>query len=327
MSDKQAYCCTEPQCIRARLKHTDKGLSCPNGHFFPYAEGTDAPVFFHAPEEINEYTIQNAAEVHDNSLQWVFNTFGTDEQSFRASLTSRLQLTKGSRLLVTGAGAGNDLVYLAKELNGEGEIFAQDVAKQMLLAGVARYKNAVLDLGIKVYFSVSDATNLPFDDDYFDAAYHFGGINLFPDIRTGIDEMSRVVKTGGKVVIGDEGVAPWLKNSEYGRMLIKNNPLYNCDIPLSFLPETARAVQFSWELGNSYYVIEFIVSTNKPLEINIDIPHVGKRGGSIRTRYFGRLEGVDPVLKDRIYAEAERLGLSRVEFIESLLRSGISSDE
>jgi SAM-dependent methyltransferase len=324
MSGGQAYCCIEPQCNRAPLMHTDKGLACPNGHLFTFVAGTDVPVFFHAPEDVNEYTIQDAATVHDNSLRWVFNTFGTDEHTLRESLISRLQLAKGARLLVTGAGAGNDLPYLAKKLDGDGEIFAQDVAQEMLLAGARRHRDMLCDSGVSSYFSVSDATNLPFADGYFDAAYHFGGINLFSDIRKGIDEMNRVVKPGGKVVIGDEGVAPWLKNSEYGKMLIKNNPLYDCNIPLELLPESARSVRLSWELKNCFYVIEFTVS-DEPLRISIDVPHIGKRGGSIRTRYFGQLEGVEPALRDRIYAEAERLGLSRVEYIESLLRTGLPS--
>ncbi|EHP40429.1 type 11 methyltransferase [Cupriavidus basilensis OR16] len=225
-------------------------------------------------------------------------------------------------MLVTGAGAGNDLPYLARSLGGQGEIFAQDIAQQMLLAGVERHQADLAHSDLELHFSVSDATNLPFQDGYFDAAYHFGGINLFPDIRKGIAEMNRVVRPGGKVVIGDEGLAPWLSDTEFGKMLIRNNPLYACKVPLGLLPESAKSVRLSWELSNCFYVIEFSVA-DQPLHINIDVPHLGMRGGSIRTRYFGQLEGVDPTLRDHIYAEAERLGLSRVECIESLLRRGL----
>ena len=124
----------------------------------------------------------------------------------------------------------------------------------------------------------------------FDAAYHFGGLNLFRNIRKGISEMDRVVKPGGRIVISDEGVAPWLKPTELGKMLIKNNPLYVHDAPLSLLPDTARSVNLSWELSNCFYVIEFTVSDTLP-HVNIDVPHIGKRGGSIRSRYFGSSRG------------------------------------
>ncbi len=325
MSIHSSYRCTEPACARAPLTQEPEGLACPNGHFFAFAAGTDVPVFASEPEGSNEYSRENAAEVHDNALRWVFNTFQTDEEGLRERLIARIGLKKGQRVLVTGAGAGNDLPYLVRALSGEGEIHAQDIAKEMLLAGVSRYRTELAGLGVGLHFSVSDATHLPFADGHFDAAYHFGGINLFPDIAKGIAEMNRVVRPGGNIVIGDEGLAPWLVDTELGRMLINNNALYACSAPLSALPETARAVKVSWELSNCFYVIEFQAS-NEPLPINIDVPHLGKRGGSIRSRYFGRMEGVDPALRDRIYEEAERRGISRVAFLESALRASLDRD-
>ncbi len=322
MTDQLAYCCTEALCNRVRLILSSEGLSCANGHFFAFAPGTKVPIFAKELENSSEYAQKNAALIHDNALRWVFATFETNEASLRESLVARLQLSKGNKVLVTGAGTGNDLPFLAQSLGGQGEIYAQDIAQPMLLAGVERLHTALAHSGVKLHFSVSDATNLPFVDDYFDSAYHFGGINLFPDIRKGIAEMNRVVRPGGKVVIGDEGLAPWLIDTEYGKMLVRNNPLYAYPAPMDLLPEFATSVRLSWELSNSFYVIEFSVS-DQPPPINIDVPHIGKRGGSIRTRYFGQLEGVDPTLRDRVYTEAERLAMSRVEYIESLLRSGL----
>jgi ubiquinone/menaquinone biosynthesis C-methylase UbiE len=298
------------------------GLACLNGHLFAFAAGTDVPVFASEPEGANEYSRENAAEVHDNALRWVFATFQTDEEGLRERLIARIGLRKGSRVLVTGAGAGNDLPYLVRELSGKGDIYAQDIAKEMLLAGVSRYKAELAGSGVGLHFSVSDATNLPFADGFFDAAYHFGGINLFPDIAKGIAEMNRVVRPGGNIVIGDEGLAPWLVDTELGRMLVNNNALYARSAPLSALPATARAVKLTWELSNCFYVIEFQAS-QEPLPVNIDVPHLGKRGGTIRSRHFGQMEGVDPALRDRIYQEAERRGMSRVAFLESALRASL----
>jgi SAM-dependent methyltransferase len=305
-------------------RHTN-GLACPNGHFFCFAEGTDVPVFASEPAGANEYAQDNAAEVHDNALRWLFDTFETDEEDLRRRLTARIGLRKGQRLLVTGAGAGNDLPYLASLMEGSGEIHAQDIAREMLLAGLSRHRSRIAGSGVDIHFSVSDAARLPFADGFFDAAYHFGGINLFPDIAAGIAEMNRVVKHGGKVVFGDEGLAPWLADTEMGRMLVNNNALYGFKAPLQALPETARAVQLGWELSNCFYVIEFEVS-NAPLPVNYDVPHLGKRGGSIRTRYAGRLEGVNPALRDRIYEEAGRRGVSRVAFLEAALRAALNDD-
>lgn len=322
MKNNPLYCCPNSSCAHAPLTRRPNGLECSNGHFYSFAQGTDVPVFASEPTGTNEYSQENAAEVHDNSLRWVFDTFQTDEDNLRQSLIARIGLMSGQRVLITGAGAGNDLPYIADLLDGRGEIYVQDIAKEMLLAGVMRYQSKLASSGVDVHFSVSDATRLPFVDGFFDAVYHFGGINLFPDIAAGITEMSRVVREGGKVVFGDEGLAPWLADTELGRMLVSNNALYAFSAPLQALPETARAVRLSWELSSCFYVIEFEVS-NEPLPIDIDIPHLGKRGGSIRSRYFGRLEGVDPELRDRVYEEAEHRGISRVEFLESALRAAL----
>lgn len=319
MKTSTHYSCTEVGCNHAPLSDRDNGLHCPNGHVFPYIQGTKVPVFASESDDANEYASKNAAQMHDNALRWLFETFGTDEPSLRKSLVSRLQLSKGKTILVTGAGAGNDLPYLAQSLEGLGVIYAQDISKQMLMAGVDRYGSQSKGWGVDIYFSASDATNLPFGDNVFDAAYHFGGLNLFPNIRKGISEMDRVVKSGGRIVISDEGAAPWLKQTDLGKMLVNNNPLFVYDAPLSLLPDTARSVNLSWELNNCFYVIEFTAS-DIPLNINIDVPHLGKRGGSIRTRYLGQLEGIDPSLRDRLYAEAESLGFSRVEYLELLLK-------
>lgn len=317
-----AYRSVEPSYRGASLTLTSRGLKSPSGHIYEFIEGTEIPVFAKFSQGANEYAYVNSAEIHDNALKWLFDTFETDENSFRESVIARIGLKKGYRVLVTGVGSGNDIPYLARALSFDGDIYAQDISEEMLLSAVSRYQAEYEGSEVALHFSVSDASNLPFADGFFDAAYHFGGINIFSDVYRGIAEMNRVVRDGGKVVIGDEGLAPWLINTELGQSLIKNNSLYSCQAPLHALPSTARNVKLSWELSNSFYIIEFNVSSQQ-LPVNIDIPHIGKRGGSIRTRYYGILEGIDPELKNYIYAEADRRGLSRVNFLEALLRSSL----
>lgn len=305
------------------LAETPAGLVRPDGHLYPFAPGTRVPLFAQEAAGKTEYSAVNAAELHDNALRWLFKTFQTSEEALRENLVARLGLRPGQSLLVTGAGAGNDLPYIAEKMAWQGTIYAQDIAGQMLLAGAERHGAALAARGIDIHFSVSDATHLPFGDASFDAAYHYGGINLFPSVAAGIAEMNRVVRPGGRVVISDEGMAPWLRTAEIGRQLIANNALYACEPPLALLPETARDVRLSWELHHCFYVIDYVVGDGPP-PIDIDVPHVGRRGGSIRKRYFGQLEGVDPALKQAAYEEAERSGLSRVEFLERALRAAIT---
>ena len=261
---------------------------------------TQIPIFDNQKENVNEFSIKDAAEIHDNALSWLFKTHGVNENELRIELIDKLNLKEGNKILVTATGAGNDLAYISKKIGIAGQVYAQDFAKEMLIAAYHRTKKAIDFNKYKIFFSVNDATDLPFNDNEFDATYHFGGINLYKDIKKGIDEMDRVTKPGGKIVFGDEGIAYWLKKTEIAKSLITNNALYNLEPPMSLIPLSAKDVKLSWVINNCFYVIEYIVS-DKEWTADINLPHVGKRGGSIKTRHFGKLEGIDPLLRDKFY--------------------------
>ena len=96
---------------------------------------------------------------------------------------------------------------------------------------------AAREASARAEFFVGNATRLPFEDNYFDAAFHFGGLNLFADKAAAIKEMARVVKVGGRVVFGDESLAPWLRSTTYGKILMNSNSIYRSETPIELLPE------------------------------------------------------------------------------------------
>ncbi|MDA8649903.1 class I SAM-dependent methyltransferase [Alphaproteobacteria bacterium] len=311
-----------PDC-QADLYYNDLGkVSCRGADECSFDVKDDVIFFEKQKNNYNDYSISAAAEVHDNSLDWLLKTHNTTEDEFRQDILHLLKLEAGQKILVTGVGAGNDLPYICEAIGENGEIFAQDIAEPMLLAAVDRSQNKFKLQKYKINFSLSDAVKLPYKDETFDVVYHFGGINLYSDLKKGIEEMDRVTKNKGRVVFGDEGLADWLANTEIGKMLAVNNPLYSYKPPLSALPETARAVQLNWTINNCYYLISFN-SFKAPLDINLDLKHKGKRGGTIRSRFYGVLEGIDPKLKEELYRQAEAQGLSRADFIERLLEGGL----
>ena len=61
--------------------------------------------------------------------------------------------------------------------------------------------------------------------------------------------MTRVVKQGGRIVFGDESLPPWLEGTEFGEMIVTNNPLFKHKLPLEHLPINAREVTLRWLLG------------------------------------------------------------------------------
>ncbi len=290
-----------------------------------YDKSTNIPVFVSQEMNLNEFSIQNAAEIHDNALNWLFETHNVDEDSLRKNLIDRLDLKEGDTVLMTATGAGNDIKYILDKIGKSGTLYAQDFAKEMLFAAYERIKTEINIEEYNIEFSVNDATNLPFNDNSFDATFHFGGINLYNDIKAGIDEMHRVTKPEGKIVFGDEGLAQWLKKTELGQALITNNKLYNLEPPLDLIPSSAKNVKLDWVINNCFYMIEYIKSSE--WKVDIDIPHVGRRGGSIRTRHFGQIEGIDPVLKEKFYKNLVNNNKSRVKVIEDLIKNYLKKDD
>ena len=262
------------------------------------------------------YDASDSAAIYRNFLDWLYATFNEDEAQFRRSLIDRLHLKKGQRVLVTGCGLGDDVLAMLDAFGSDCQVVATDLSTEMM-AGTARAlesrtaaEQAVVEL------HACDACQLPWADCTFDAAFHFGGINLFDDQKLGVAEMARVVKEGGRVVFGDEGVAPWLKDTDYGKMVVTNNPLWAADSLIAQLPFSAVNVQQSWVLGNCFYMIEFDKRSAGP-KIDPDIHHKGWKGGSMRTRHLGRVEGITPELKDRLQAFARKSGMSVHELLES----------
>lgn len=62
-----------------------------------------------------------------------------------------------------------------------------------------------------------------------------------------------------------------------------------------------------------------------PLDLDVTFP--GRRGGSHRTRYFGKLEGVSPKLRDHVLDAAAVEGVSVVDWLERTLGRALQNAE
>jgi len=99
----------------------------------------------------------------------------------------------GSRVLDVATGTGDLAIALARAIAPDGEVIACDFSEQML--ATARAKAPALR------FEWADALALPYASDRFDAATVGFGARNFSDLARGIEEMVRVVRPGGRVVI------------------------------------------------------------------------------------------------------------------------------
>jgi len=216
---------------------------------------------------------------YDEGMNWLFNCFFEKEEKVRSKLIGLLNLEPNDFVLNLGCGTGSDSLFIIKKLSKSGKLFNLDITSGLLK--IAREKIAPLFSNSE--FFIGNGSALPFPDGTFDKTFHFGGINEFSQKRKAIEEMVRVTKKGGRVVFGDESVAPWLSRKEFGKIVKTANPLYKHKPPLDILPDNVQDVSLHYLLGNSFYVISFLVAT--PTELNLDLVIPGKRGGTLRTRY------------------------------------------
>lgn len=97
--------------------------------------------------------------------------------------------------VATGTG---DLAIVAAKLNPE-KIIGVDIAVQMLEVG--RNKLAEKNLNKLITLQTGDSEALPFADNEFDAITCAYGVRNFENLHAGLREMSRVMRSGGKVAI------------------------------------------------------------------------------------------------------------------------------
>jgi ubiquinone/menaquinone biosynthesis C-methylase UbiE len=263
-----------------------------------------------------------ANEIYDVAVDWQFAAMYENEDNVRESMVDMLDLSPGDAVLEVGCGTGRDSFRLARRLDATGRLHMQDLSPGMVQACVRKMSDPARSatLVCAVDYSVSNATALPFPDDLFDAVFHFGGFNQFGDLKAGAAELARVTKRGGRIVVGDEAVAPWLKGTEFDAIVTTNNALFKADAPLAALPESARNVTVRWIIGNCFYVMAFDKGDGPP-PLNLDLPHQGWRGGTMRTRYFGRLEGVTLEAKALAKDAAARAGTSVYEWLDRLIKN------
>ncbi len=116
-----------------------------------------------------------------------------------------LQPRSGERILEIGPGVGVHALPVASSLAPGGVLEVLDVQQEMLddlmeRATKARIQNIVATQG--------DAQKLPYPDNTFDAAYLIGVLGEIPDQHAALQELRRVLKLNGRLVIGDVIIDP-----------------------------------------------------------------------------------------------------------------------
>lgn len=121
--------------------------------------------------------------------------FYTD--AMRNNVAELANVRQDSRVLDVGCGTGYTTEAVLKKAS-LGEVNGIDLTPQQLRKAAVKLKpqKAIINL------SRGDTENLPFRDETFDAVVSVGAVEYFPHPERALQEMARVVKHGGKVVVG-----------------------------------------------------------------------------------------------------------------------------
>ena len=107
----------------------------------------------------------------------------------------------GDSVLDCATGTGDLALAFKRRVGDSGTVVGVDFCQEMLAAAPEKASRA----GLNVRFEVADALALPFEDASFDIASIAFGIRNVDDPVRCLRELSRVVRTGGRVVVLEFG--------------------------------------------------------------------------------------------------------------------------
>lgn len=128
---------------------------------------------------------------------------GPSGARLRHEAVAALRLQPGGSALDVGTGTGLTLPYLAAAVGRGGRVVGLDRSPEMLAGARERAPGPPVEL------VEADATQLPFSAASFDGAISTYGLTAIADVHAALDEMIRVVRPGGRLVIADVHFVNW----------------------------------------------------------------------------------------------------------------------
>ena len=118
----------------------------------------------------------------------------------RSRLLEVLEPVVGERLLEVGPGTGYYTLAVAERLGSDGDLTIFDLQREMLDHTLRRAEERGIS---NLHPTQGDARSLPFEQDRFDGAFLVTTLGEIPDQAAALRELSRVIRQGGRLVVGE----------------------------------------------------------------------------------------------------------------------------
>ena len=133
----------------------------------------------------------------------------------RARLREMLAPAAGERVLEVGPGTGYYSLHMSDWISPGGQLDIFDLQQPMLDHTMGEAANAGLS---NVMPTQGDARELPYPDATFDAAYLVAVLGEVPDQDAALRHLARVLKPGGRLVVGELfGDPHWVRPAQLRR--------------------------------------------------------------------------------------------------------------
>ncbi len=126
-----------------------------------------------------------------------------------------------------------------------------DLSEVMLKNGVRQ----ITALNRAMDFVFAEASELPFSSNFFDVTLNYGAVNGYANIRRALDEMLRVTKKGGLILLFDENLyshASGLEMRYFKKVLSSHDTVDHC--PREFLPDGLKDLKI-YQVYQFYYLL------------------------------------------------------------------------
>jgi ubiquinone/menaquinone biosynthesis C-methylase UbiE/uncharacterized protein YbaR (Trm112 family) len=233
-------------------------IVCERGHIWSISDGF--PSLVHPPinkedaKWITEY--DEMAENYDELVKQYDEWLGIDMMKERESFSHFVPNEGPVSIIDVSIGTGANFIALQSQFKDRMSRFnlhGMDLSTEMLKVSKAKF------IGNKLSVSLTHGSvyNIPYQTSFFDIVVHSGGINTFSDISGALNEMLRIVRSGGTIIVVDEGLSPTKRETEEGKEILKANTLFAARPPLKYIPDTAKDVEVTYVMNETFYQIVF----------------------------------------------------------------------